>query len=85
MQTTPGGAGADGRASHSSSGSSGSSEPADEPHPLRDIERFLLDQLPPFLALATTALNRILLNLFYSLKLCHSDLILLINKARTIR
>ncbi|PLW49978.1 hypothetical protein PCASD_01312 [Puccinia coronata f. sp. avenae] len=71
-------------ASPSSSCSSPSSSaviPGSEANELREIERFLLDQLPKLISLAHVALNRILVNLFQSIKLYHSDLIILIKKA----
>ncbi|KAA1073062.1 hypothetical protein PGT21_035253 [Puccinia graminis f. sp. tritici] len=51
---------------------------------LKEIQRFLLDQLPKLIQLSNSALNRILANLFRSAQLCHSDLIVLINKALNI-
>lgn len=48
---------------------------------LREIEGFLLDQLPQLIRLGHLSLSQILLNLFYSIKLYHSDMIILIKKA----
>jgi len=48
---------------------------------LREIEHFLLDQLPQLIRLGHLTLSQILLNLFHFIKLYHSDMIILLKKA----